>query len=219
MTVAGQSIQGGTADDPDASFYLGNDAAQGYLFLSGANYMVRLNPGLQDALALMSTTDARVRAALGRDSNDIGQLYLAGSNGAIRAVLGSSGLTFRDANGNFTGQAAVEKSASVSGSRGYLVLESGLAMCWERKNVTVNINTEWGSLYESAYTYLGSMPYTFGATPAVSVTVEANGQFAFMEGVSDTSVSSWGGTYFCRATSASSVTLTLNLFAIGLAAT
>lgn len=219
MRVTAQSIQGGTADDPDASFYIGNDAAQGYLFLSGASYMVRLNPGLQDALVLMSAADARVRAALGRDSNDIGQLYLADSNGAIRAALGSSGLTFRDASANIIGRATVERSASVSGDRGYLVLENGLAMCWERKNVTVSIDTAWGSLYESAYTSLGSMPYTFGATPTVSVTVEANGSFAFMEGVSDTSESSWGSTYFCRATPASAVTLTLNLFAIGIAAT
>lgn len=219
MRVAAQSIQGGTPDDPDASFYIGNDAAQGYLFLSGASYMVRLNPGLQDALVLMSATDARVRAALGRDSNDIGQLYLADSNGAIRAALGSSGLIFRDASGNFIGQATVERSASVSGDRGYLVLENGLAMCWERKNITVSIDTAWGSLYESAYTSLGSMPYTFGATPTVSATIGANGSFAFMEGISDASASSWGGTYFCRATSASSVTLTLNLFAIGIAAT
>ena len=219
MRVAAQSIQGGTADDPDASFYIGNDAAQGYLFLSGASYMVRLNPGLQDALALISATDARARAALGRDSNDIGQLYLADSNGTIRAALDSSGLIFRDASANIIGQATVERSASVDGDRGYLVLENGLAMCWERKNVTVNINTTWGSLYESAYTSLGNMPYTFGATPTVSVTVGANGSFAFMEGVSDTSESSWGSTYFCRATPASAVTLTLNLFAIGIAAT
>ena len=213
-------IQGGLESDPQRFIYLGNDSALGgFMFLSGANYRVRFNTNLEEAIALMDANSARTIASIGRASNGNGRLILSDGNGVSRVTLNTSDLLFRDASANIIGRATVERSASVSGDRGYLVLENGLAMCWERKNVTVSIDTAWGSLYESAYTSLGSMPYTFGATPTVSVTVEANGSFAFMESVSDTSESSWGSTYFCRATPASAVTLTLNLFAIGIAAT
>lgn len=144
---------------------------------------------------------------------------VSSSGRVVRAELLKDRLRFSNASGNTIGQAAIEKSVSVSNDRGYIVYANGLAICWARYVGSFDAMVAWGSLFETPEAVsFGAMPYTFAATPTVFATVNS-GNALWMENIYGTTASNWGQAYFCRATSMTNITATVNLFAIGKAAT
>lgn len=202
------------------TLYAVNDRGGGFGLVDSAGFArITESCGANDtAYILIKGPDGKDRI-FATSGTSGGYIILRDDNETLRAWLQHDKLVFYDANGDTIGQATVEKSVSVSNDRGYIVYANGLAICWARYVGRFDATVAWGSLFETPEAVsFGAMPYTFAATPTVSATVNS-GNALWMENIYDTTASNWGQAYFCRATSMTNITATVNLFAIGKAAT
>lgn len=100
---------------------------------------------------------------------------------------------------------------------GYIKFYDGTLICTQRIVFDdLDINTEWGSMYESAELDLGQYKETFIEVPKVTLSIGAGSNAgAFIEGLWNAGTSSVGKTYLCRPTSYSSGTYVIQVLAIG----
>jgi len=107
----------------------------------------------------------------------------------------------------------INKGSTANGD--FIQYSDGTLICWKKANYTATITNTWGTLYESTERVdFGDFPKTFISPPTVTAT-NASASGCFIEGVANTSTTSWGSSYLVRPNSRSSATYTISLIAIG----
>ena len=105
----------------------------------------------------------------------------------------------------------VESGSNENGD--YIKYSDGTMICWKTYNFTANFNTAWGSVYESPVQNFGATAQTFISVPTVFGN-NGNGATAILEGISETTVNSFGKCVLFRPVSGGS-SGKINLLAIG----
>ena len=168
-----------------------------------------------------SNFNTNVLARLLKGCNVAGQLYSVGSfkTSASAPATFDGSATF---NGAVTiGGAPVGGTIEDSGTSGdwrYVKLSNGLAVCYKNVNISSDISTEWGALYESAEIASQSYPFTFAQVPSCFAALrQTSGGLnisGFESGAGTTSASP--AFHLLRPTTATSRTWYCALFAVGI---
>ena len=111
------------------------------------------------------------------------------------------------------GIAIVEQGSNTNGA--YIKFANGTMICLKKQTFTTTTTNAWGSMFDSPSISLGSLPVAFKAVPAVSA-VSTGANSCFIEGVRDTTTSTWGSMWICRPVSTNSAQYTVDLIAIGM---
>lgn len=111
------------------------------------------------------------------------------------------------------GVAIVEQGSNTNGA--YIKFANGTMICLKKQSFTTTTTNAWGSMFDSPSINLGSLPVAFRAVPAVSA-VSTGANSCFIEGVRDTTTSTWGSMWICRPVSTNSAQYTVDLIAIGM---
>lgn len=96
----------------------------------------------------------------------------------------------------------------------YIKWADGTMICVVQKSYSMNLNSAWGSMYESESLNLGSWPATFSAVPKV-LSQCCGGASSWTESINYTSTTSIGATWFCRPTSLTNTSATFTFVGIG----
>lgn len=167
-----------------------------------------------------------VPSAAVESSTTASQAYTAGDyvvvGGVLRRVTKSisKGSTISDSNSHATNVGDEMKAISTRDTHGsngngdWWKFASGLMICTKRVTFNTTCTDEWYSLYSTPNLSLGAMPATFASTPTITATV-VGGNAALIENVKDSSKSSFGSTYFCRPDTVGSLTIVVDVIAIG----
>lgn len=107
----------------------------------------------------------------------------------------------------------VEQGSNSNGA--YIKFANGTMICLKKHSFTTACSNAWGSMFDSPEINLGSLPVTFKAVPAVSA-VSTGANSCFLEGVRDTTTSTWGKMWICRPVSTNSAQYVVDLIAIGM---
>ena len=103
-----------------------------------------------------------------------------------------------------------------SGDWTYRKWNSGIAECWYTTTGTINVATTWGSMYYGSYSSVPNFPVTFTAVPVVQATAYAhNGNAWAGNNLTTLTSSNCGSILFYSATSQSSISIRINIYAIG----
>ena len=105
----------------------------------------------------------------------------------------------------------VESGSNENGS--YIKFADGTMICWKTYNFIENFNTAWGSVYECPEQNFGATAQTFISVPTVFGN-NGNGATAILEGISETTVNSFGKCILFRPISGGA-DVKINLLAIG----
>lgn len=106
----------------------------------------------------------------------------------------------------------IESGSNENGN--WIKYADGTMICWkEYAFTTLSFTTTWGSVYESAIQNFGATPQTFISTPTIFAN-NGNGAHAAIEGINNTSTTSFGAAQLYRPVSGTA-TGTINLLAIG----
>ena len=105
----------------------------------------------------------------------------------------------------------VESGSNENGS--YIKFADGTMICWKTYSFTASFNTAWGSVYECPEQNFGATAQTFISVPTIFGN-NGNGAHAILEGITGTTVNSFGKCILFRPVSGGA-TLNINLLAIG----
>ena len=106
----------------------------------------------------------------------------------------------------------VESGNNANGN--WIKYSDGTMLCWKTYTFSgLSFNAAWGSVYESATQNFGATPQTFASTPTVFAN-NGNGAHATLEGINNTSTTSFGTTQLFRPVSGTA-SGAINLLAIG----
>ena len=111
------------------------------------------------------------------------------------------------------GTAIVEQGSNTNGA--YIKFANGTMICLKKFAFTTTTTNAWGSMFDSPNINLGSLPVAFKAVPAISA-VSTGANSCFIEGVRDTTTSTWGNMWICRPVSTNSASYVVDLIAIGM---
>lgn len=111
-------------------------------------------------------------------------------------------------------------SQGTSGIWQYRKWKSGIAECWGRKTVTVNVSSSWGNVFTSgSISDLNvTFPFTFSAVPTVQASLTANGTGAILMvpgNNTPASKTSTGVFEICRGTAVTGKSYIVNFYVIG----
>ncbi len=98
--------------------------------------------------------------------------------------------------------------------------KSGIAECWGRKSITVDVSNTWGNLFTSGtLTALNiTFPFTFSSIPIIQVSLTTNGAGAILMvpgNATGASKTSTGVFEICRGTAVNGQTYIINYYVIG----
>lgn len=148
-------------------------------------------------------THSLSQIALGQWSEDSGEF-------AVRDILVK---IFTKAN-NSNAYRIISAGTTTDGT--YVKYADGRMMCTQKITATVDCTRAWGSLYESTNEVnFGAWPATFINTPIVGVQTVNSVAAGWLEKLSNCTATNIGTGYFCRATSLTGVSITLNFIGIG----
>ena len=105
----------------------------------------------------------------------------------------------------------VESGTNENGN--WIKYADGTMICWKTYSFTANFNTAWGSVYECPEQNFGATAQTFISVPTIFGN-NGNGAHAILEGISETTVNSFGKCILFRPVSGGA-NLKINLLAIG----
>lgn len=105
----------------------------------------------------------------------------------------------------------VESGSNENGN--WIKYADGTMICWKTYSFTANFNTEWGSVYECPEQNFGATAQTFISVPTIFGN-NGNGATATLEGISETTVNSFGKCVLFRPVSGGA-NVKINLLAIG----
>ena len=111
------------------------------------------------------------------------------------------------------GTAIVEQGSNTNGA--YIKFANGTMICLKKFAFTTTTTNAWGSMFDSPNINLGSLPVAFKAVPAISA-VSTGANSCFIEGVRDTTTSTWGNMWVARPVSTNSASYVVDLIAIGM---
>ena len=105
--------------------------------------------------------------------------------------------------------------ASGSNTNGrYIKFSDGTMICTKKHTFTTTTTSAWGSMFDSPSISIGALPANFTAVPTVTA-VSTGANSCFLEGVRDTTTSTWGSMWICRPVSTNSAQYVVDLIAIG----
>ena len=105
----------------------------------------------------------------------------------------------------------VESGTNSNGN--WIKYADGTMMCWKTYSFTANFNTAWGPVYECPEQNFGATAQTFISVPTIFGN-NGNGAHAILEGISGTTVNSFGKCILFRPVSGGA-NVKINLLAIG----
>lgn len=110
------------------------------------------------------------------------------------------------------GASIVEQGSNAFGS--YIKFADGTLICTKKHSFQTTCTNAWGSMFDSPDITIGWFPATFTDTPTVTA-VSTGANSCFLEGVRDTTASTWGKMWICRPVSTGSADYVVDLIAIG----
>lgn len=105
----------------------------------------------------------------------------------------------------------VESGSNANGN--WIKYADGTMICWKTYSFIAIFNTAWGSVYECPEQNFGATAQTFISVPTIFGN-NGNGATAILEGISETTVNSFGKCILFRPTSGGA-DVKINLLAIG----
>jgi hypothetical protein len=132
--------------------------------------------------------------------------------GHFAGGLGTNGDLTVYGNINLSGVALFNSGSNEKGT--YTKFADGTMICTKRLNIQTACSNAWGSMFDSPEITIGEFPTNFNAVPIVTA-ISTGANSCFIEGVRDTTTSTWGKMWICRPVSTNSVWYTVDLIAVG----
>jgi hypothetical protein len=112
----------------------------------------------------------------------------------------------------WNGAVIVEQGSNTFGS--YIKFADGTLICTKKHSFQTACENAWGSMFDSPDITIGWFPATFTDVPTVTA-VSTGANSCFLEGVRDTTTSTWGKMWICRPVSTGLADYVVDLIAIG----
>jgi hypothetical protein len=132
--------------------------------------------------------------------------------GHFAGGLGTNGDLTVIGNIKLSGVALFDSGSNERGT--YIKFADGTMICAKRLNIQTTCSNAWGSMFDSPEITIGEFPVNFNAVPIVTA-ISTGANSCFIEGVRDTTTSTWGKMWICRPVSTNSVWYTVDLIAVG----